>query len=130
LDDYYESVVAGQRRAVQTESLPQGDDSALKKPDRKEQRRQAAERRARLAPLKKATALAEAELERLQKEKEAIERTLADPATYENAADTVADLTRQQQVLENAIERAEAKWLEAEAALEQALSLEKETDET
>ncbi len=120
LDDYYDTVMST-RRAARKEARAATREAAPKT-DRREQRREAATLRARLAPLKKAVAAAEADLEALQGELEAIERTLADPATYERDAGEVAPITRRQKELAGEIETAEERWLEAQDALEGALS--------
>jgi ATP-binding cassette subfamily F protein 3 len=96
---------------------------------RKDRRRQAAEARARIAPLKRAAAATEAEMEQLTGERERVEAELADPEIYENEGSKVAALTRRRQELERDIAAAEEAWIEAQSALEEALAAEDE-DET
>ena len=77
----------------------------------------AAERRQKLAPLRKTAKVIEDELLRLQQRKRGIERKLADPATYAAATD-IAGLERERQRLEAAIADAEERWLEVEGEIE------------
>ena len=84
---------------------------------RDDQRRERAEARAALAPLRKKARDAEAALVRITAERATIEARLADPATYANGTDIpslqlkLAALARQQ-------ETAETIWLEAAEAME------------
>ena len=84
---------------------------------RDDQRRERAEARAALAPLRKKARDAEAALVRITAERATIEARLADPATYANGTDIpslqlkLAALARQQ-------EMAETIWLEAAEAME------------
>ncbi len=84
-------------------------------------RRERAEQRRALAPLRKRAADAETTLSRLAEERSGLQSRLADPALY--AAGRAAEITRINTRLA-AIEReqaaAEADWLAAEDALEQA----------
>ncbi|MCB1883789.1 MAG: ABC-F family ATP-binding cassette domain-containing protein [Geminicoccaceae bacterium] len=77
----------------------------------------AAERRQRLAPLRKRARDAEADLARLQARKAKLAARLADPATYANGAD-IAAMNREVDALGTRIEAAETRWLEAEAEIE------------
>jgi ATP-binding cassette subfamily F protein 3 len=77
-----------------------------------------AERRARLAPLRRAAREAEREIERLAAERRRIAARLADPALYAEAGDAVPGLRRREKELEVLIAAAETRWLEAEAAIE------------
>jgi len=60
---------------------------------------------------------AERELERLTRERAALDATLADPATYERGTD-VAALQRRLDELAGLAAAAEAEWLEAEEQIE------------
>jgi ATP-binding cassette subfamily F protein 3 len=77
----------------------------------------AAERRARLAPLRKDAREAEREVERLTAERHRLEQRLAKPQTYADGSD-IAALQRAAAELAAAIAAAEGRWLEAEAAIE------------
>ena len=86
---------------------------------RREDRRERAEARAALAPLRRRAREAEASLARLAAERAKIEAKLADPALYApgRGAEIAAAQTRLAE-LARAAEAAEAAWLDAEAALE------------
>ncbi len=88
---------------------------------RRDERRERAETRAALAPLRRRARDAEAILAKLAAEREAIERRLADPAIYApgRAADVTAANTRLAAIARQA-EQAETDWLAAQEALEAA----------
>ncbi len=96
-------------------------DKADKKQTRKEERRQAAQSRARIAPLTKAAALAEQQLADLMARREVLDAELADPAIYSGPSEPIAELNRQKVELTSKIAVAEEEWLEAQSALEEAL---------
>jgi ATP-binding cassette subfamily F protein 3 len=112
LDEYRRQVMGGER-ASPSENLERGN--------RRDQRREAAEQRQRLAPLRKAAKAAEASLERLHADKATIDAKLTDAGLYTPArqAEVVA-LKKQQADLAREIEAAEAAWLDAAGALEAA----------
>ncbi|MBX9589299.1 MAG: ATP-binding cassette domain-containing protein [Hyphomonadaceae bacterium] len=85
-----------------------------------EARRQAAERRAALAPLKKAVTKAEAEIDRLSKTIAAIDAALADSALYIRDPLKAQALARERGEAERAREAAETRWLAASEAYEAA----------
>ncbi len=90
-------------------------------PKRRDDRRGRAEARAQLAPLRRQAREAEALLGRLATERAAIEARLADPSLYAGArtAEITAANTRLATLAREA-EAAEAAWLAAETALEEA----------
>ena len=77
-----------------------------------------AERRSRLAPLRRRAQQAERDVDRLMDEKARIDALLADPKTYADGKRDPAGLQRSARELETAIARAEARWLEVEAEIE------------
>jgi ATP-binding cassette subfamily F protein 3 len=86
---------------------------------RKDQRRRDAEQRARLQPAKKRVDKAEAEVERLSGERDALEQRLADPALYtDDAKPRLLTLLADKQRIDAALEQAESDWLDAAAELE------------
>ena len=85
---------------------------------RREARRDAAELRRRLAPLRKRAQAAEEAVERLSRERAEITEALADPATYDGSPSRVAELGRRRGDIERRLEAAEAEWLAADEALE------------
>jgi ATP-binding cassette subfamily F protein 3 len=106
--DEYRTVIAERTRPAAREA-----------PTRRDDRRERAEARAALAPLRRRARDAEALIARLAAERARLEATLADPALY--APGRVADLTAAHARLAaigRETEAAEATWLEAEAALE------------
>jgi ATP-binding cassette subfamily F protein 3 len=89
-------------------------------PNRKDERRAAAEMRAQLAPLRKAAQDAERTMESLHARRDKIGKALADPALYDGPADKVTALQRDLGDIEKSLTAAEEAWLAAHEALEQA----------
>ena len=85
----------------------------------KQRRREEAERRNRLTPLKARVAKCDAELARLAEETRVIQATLAEPALYEDESkDRLRELLAKQALVARATEEAEAQWLAASEELE------------
>ena len=125
LDDYRKYLL-GQRRerdsAKRREAATEGaaDEAALQARG-KEKRRAAADARAALAHLRKAAKEAEKAMERLTRDKAALEARMGDESLYSGSgAEDLAKLQRQHHALGQAIAKAETDWLEAQAALEAA----------
>ncbi len=87
---------------------------------KRSERQRGAGQRQRLAPLRQAAKQAERELERLTRDRSALAARLASAATYRLPGAEVEALARRDAELEAAIAAVEARWLEAEQALEQA----------
>lgn len=108
LDEYRTLLAERARPAARADAVTRRDD-----------RRERAEARAAVAPLRQRARNAEAKIARLREEKLALEARLADPAIY--APGRIAEVTAANSRLA-AIAReaatAEDEWLEAEAALE------------
>ncbi|HXY99876.1 MAG TPA: ABC-F family ATP-binding cassette domain-containing protein [Stellaceae bacterium] len=85
---------------------------------RRDARRAAAERRQALAPLKRALRAAEEHLAAITARKAALDRQLADPATYAAGGARLADLLRTQAEAAQSLAEAEAAWLAAAEAVE------------
>jgi len=85
---------------------------------RQQQRRRRAEERSRLAPLRQAAKAAEREIEQLRAEHAEVAARLTDAATYEQPGEALEALLRRDAELKARIEEAEARWLEAEEAIE------------
>jgi ATP-binding cassette subfamily F protein 3 len=116
LEDYRK--LLGERRAALAGSA---EDAKPAAPSRKDQRRQDAGRRQQLRPFQQALAKAEAALERLSQARAGIEAGLADPAIYEPANKArLQALLLDKARLGRELEEAEAAWLEAGEALEEA----------
>jgi ATP-binding cassette subfamily F protein 3 len=108
--DEYRQLLAERARPARAEA-----------PTRRDDRRDRAEARVQLAPLRKIARDAMAKLAKLEAERAAIEARLADPALYAagRAGDITAANTRLAAIAREAAAAEEA-WLEAEAALEAA----------
>ncbi|MBE7210722.1 MAG: ABC-F family ATP-binding cassette domain-containing protein [Gluconacetobacter diazotrophicus] len=90
-------------------------------PARAEERRDRAEARRALAPVRKRARDAEALVAKLQAERAALEARLADPALYDGREGAeVARINTRLAAIDTQRERAEADWLDAEAELEAA----------
>jgi len=118
MDDYRKLLMEQRRqeRSRQRGTKPQADDATSKK----DKRRAAAEARAATADLRKAAKQAESEIERLNKKQAELAAKLADPAVYEGPTATLQDLQVRFGKIKQAIADAEDRWLELQAALEEA----------
>ncbi|NBC33310.1 MAG: ATP-binding cassette domain-containing protein [Alphaproteobacteria bacterium] len=122
LDDY-RRLIMEQRRAERARSPREradGGNGAAAPVNRKDQRRASADARAALAPLRRKVRDSEALIERLHREKSALETRLADPALYAGASDELTGLQKSLGDIDRRLEEAETAWLEAQEALEQA----------
>ncbi len=89
--------------------------------NRRDERRERADARAALAPLRKKARDAEARLARLAEERASIEKTLADPALYvATRRSEIAAANARLAAIGKLAAAAEAEWLAAEEALEAA----------
>jgi ATP-binding cassette subfamily F protein 3 len=110
---------SGSVAAVQSDT-----DSANTAVNRKEQRRDAAEKRKRLQPLKKQVDQLEKKMDQLNQRKEQLESELADADIYADAnKDKLKRLLLEQGELENQLETVEADWMEAGEEYERLLEL-------
>jgi len=112
LDDYTDQILKG-AGAPAKDSL---------KGSRKDERRAAAEARERGQTLRKAALAAEQEMAKLEARKTALERAMFDPATAAptDAALAMGELMKRHAEAVAALAAAEARWLEASEAIEQA----------
>lgn len=113
--DEYRRFLLEQARTPKKDSEPGKAAGAT----RKDERRQAAQARARSAPLRQAAEAADAALEALLKARRELEAKMADPKTAADGA-AMAELGRHLGALGKSIAEAEARWLAAHEALEQA----------
>jgi ATP-binding cassette subfamily F protein 3 len=106
---------------------PQGaGDTADARPDRKQDRRRAAEIRERTRPLRQRIEALEKSLEKQQMRRATIEASLADTGLYEaSRKDELTRLLREQAAVTGEIDTIESDWLEAQEALE---TLQRELD--
>lgn len=87
---------------------------------RKDERRAAADARRRLAPLKKQVEAAEKKVETLTARRLDLQARLADPSLYDGPPDRVATLQKELGEVTKRLEAAEAAWMEAMEAYEEA----------
>jgi ATP-binding cassette subfamily F protein 3 len=117
LDEDYPQWLAA-RRTRQTEP---DTEAARTVPNRKEQRRQDADKRRQLQPLRNRLKSLEKDLERLGDEKTRIGAALADNALYNSAEkEKLKALLQEQGRVQQALAQTEAAWLDACEALETA----------
>ncbi|MFD2233317.1 ABC-F family ATP-binding cassette domain-containing protein [Phaeospirillum tilakii] len=115
--DAYRRLLLERAREARREARPERDGAA---PDRKADRRAAAQNRAQLAPLRKAVQAAERAVETLARDKAALAAQLADPALYQGPAARLTELQRRDAEITRQLEQAEAAWFEAQEAWEAA----------
>ena len=83
-------------------------------------RREAAERRAALEPLRQKARQAEASAARLAAEQQALDRRLAAPGAFDGNGEALAAALKKRAELARLIEEAEAEWFAAESEIERA----------
>ena len=88
--------------------------------DKKEARRQAAQQRAAIAPLKKAIDTAEREITKLEQKIAKIDDELASDSLYNDDTKRLQQLTKERGELQRALEDKESQWMEAQEAYETA----------
>jgi ATP-binding cassette subfamily F protein 3 len=110
------------REAAETEQSSGSNASAEQ---RRQRKREEAERRNRLSPLRAQVAQLEARLEQIESRSREIETELASPDLYrESSKSRLQELLQTQGELQNERGAVEAAWLSASEALEQALAAE------
>lgn len=119
----FEGDIADYRKFLLDQRRPkdgsEGKKEAVVSEDRKATRRDRAEMRAKLAPLRKAAEGLEAQLTTLTEERTKLDAKLADPALYQGDGADVATLSKAIADLDRAIEKTEDAWLQAQEKLEQ-----------
>ena len=133
LEDYAQWL-AGADQATSTPTqtpsgAAEGDSSAQRETEtadaRKQRKREDAQRRSRLSPLKAQVAKCEQELERLARETADLQSRLTAPDLYSDAArETLRQLLQTQAELARATQQTEAAWVEASEQLEAAMRVE------
>ena len=123
--DRYRAECLAERRAVDGPRRKPGNDGRSR-PSAQAARRQAAEQRAALAPLKQEVAKAEAKIEELSRQIAGIEMALADSGIYAREPTQAQALARQRGALIEARAHAEAAWFAASEAYEAAATEVKE----
>jgi len=116
LDDYPQWLAQRRARGVEASA---GD--ARPSTNRRDQRRQDAEKRRQLQPLRSRLKNLEANLERLSTEKTRISTALADPAIYgATQKDALTHLLKEQGRVQQALAETESAWMEVSETLETA----------
>jgi len=115
IDDYIAFVLAKDPASARKE-----EDGAGRGVNRKDQRRAAAAAREKGNDLRKRARAAETELEKLGRQRSAIDRAMFDPAGADKALAglTMTDLMKRRADIESQIEAVEVDWLAANEALE------------
>jgi len=117
LDDYARWLAQRERDYAAADSAPAPSPPGGPRLSPKEQRRAAAEQRARLKDLRDTVQKAETEMQKLNTRITAIEQELQDPAVYADR-NRAAGLSREQNALRRQLTETEEAWLQASAALE------------
>ena len=117
--DAYPAWLSAHLRSSRQDSAAQAQSVSANQ--RRERKRDEADRRKALQPLKKALGDCEALLERLQTKQAKLEAGLADTAIYaEQRKDELQGLLREKAALGRELAKVEQAWMEAAEALEQA----------
>jgi ATP-binding cassette subfamily F protein 3 len=117
IDDYRRMVLGRADGAEREEDKAAPSEQFL---SQKELRREAAQRREALAPLRKKIKKQEDLIEKLRKEIQALDGQLADPSLYQTDPDRAAALARERATQVHAFARAESDWLDLSEELEAA----------
>ena len=118
LDDY-PAWLNNHARAARTGTQPAAEGDTAEQ--RRERKRQEAEQRKQLQPLKQAVNRCEAEIDRLHARQAELERQLADTALYvAERKDELQGLMREKSTVDSDLDRAETAWMEAAEALQNA----------
>jgi ATP-binding cassette subfamily F protein 3 len=115
LDTYQRMLTGGTSREDRKKA-----GAANSQDDRKQQRQDAAAKRAEIAPLRKQIKDAETRIGRLRTELARVEAVLVDPKTYDGAPERIVLLGKDKARYEGEIAKVEEKWLEMSAQLEEA----------
>ncbi|HYN38715.1 MAG TPA: ABC transporter ATP-binding protein, partial [Rhodospirillales bacterium] len=113
--DDYRAYVAGSG-ATAADTRRSGGDGEAGRTNRKQQRREAVERREALAPLKKRLAAAERTVETLEADRAKLLAAMADPALYGGDGARLADLHKRLAQVEKDLSGAEDAWSVAQEA--------------
>ena len=114
MDDYRALILAATRTKPRNRNKKTSDDP------RKTNRKQSADGRSAIAPLRKAVTDAEARIASLNTILVKLDAALAEPELYERDAARATKLQKERGALRNAISAAEEKWIKAQSALEDA----------
>jgi len=120
LDDYANWFTT----SAETTATQSDASAATSAEDRKSRKREEAEKRARLSPLRADVAKHEKAIQQLEAERAAIDAELMAPELYVDGASTRArELTQRRAMINARLQDAEAAWLEAAERLERETAL-------
>lgn len=117
----YDGDLADYRQMILSTSTAAGKSTRVEQRasgSRKARRKDGAAARTRLTPYRRAIKDAEAHIDKLNAEREAVALALADPALYDGEAARITELNKRRADLESALQAAEHTWLAATEALE------------
>ncbi len=117
MDDYRSLLLGAGNNANGKTKLANGEASAQ---DKKQQRREAAQRRDALAPLKQKLTQAETRVAKLESEKGRLVEAMADPTLYEGDNRTLIDLQNRLGQVEKELANAEQTWMNSQEAWDRA----------
>ena len=120
LDEYKALLLGGSKKAVANDTEQMPEKSEVSAVDKREKRRQAAEKRQALAPLRKQVTRLEKHMEKLAADKSEIEQKMADPELYEGSADALVCMQKDLGWISQQLAEAEEAWLIAHHELEAA----------
>ncbi len=115
LGDYRKAVLSAENGDKKKSATSQRSDNSARA-----RRRQAAEARQKLAPLRKKIQAAEQDMKRLQATMDKLDAALADGALFTNDPDKAADLSRERAQSERRLAAVEEVWLELSEEMETA----------
>ena len=121
LESYRQESLGGRGKSGGSTAKANGSSPAMDaKKTREEERRQTAQRRVELAPLRKLLTENERRVEALQKKIAVIDFSLGDHSLYEKQPDEARSLTLERATLTKELKLAEDDWFEASLAYEEA----------
>ncbi|HWJ19486.1 MAG TPA: hypothetical protein VNR65_12250, partial [Geobacterales bacterium] len=120
IESYRQESLGGRGKQASSAARANGGQTADVKRTRDEERRQTAQRRSELAPLRKLLTEHERRVEALQKKIAAIDFSLGDHSLYEKQPDKARSLTLERATLTKELKLAEDAWFEASFAYEEA----------
>jgi len=120
LESYRQESLGGGGKQASSAAKANGAQAPDGRLTREEERRQTAQRRAELAPLRKLLAEHERRLEALQRRIAGIDISLGDHSLYEKQPDKARALTLERAALAKELKTAEDDWFESSLAYEEA----------
>jgi ATP-binding cassette, subfamily F, member 3 len=120
LDEYKRHLQEERRERRRQAAEARADENGGDKLSKKDARRARAQARERNQELRRQVKEAEREIEKLTVKKDALEAKLSDPKVYGGSTRDLMELQLQHSEIKQKVEDAEARWLEAQSALEDA----------